>query len=292
MTWLSQKTPHWSVVFALLGITFAWGVSFPVVQWAVRDIGVYSFLTFRFLLAAGLVWVLFWRRIRRAPAPTMRIGCGLGVFAFAAFAAQAEGLRWTTASNSALITGLYLFLIPLVQWGWRRKIIGHTVWSGACCAFIGLYLLTSYSWNGLNRGDLLTLLAAIMYAGHILATEYAAHAYPIAALAAWQLLGMSVLSGLVATGLHQWPTQIARSTWEAIGFTAVICSALAMIVQTWAQRHIPAERIGIICSLEGLFGLLAGIVLGHEHLTLLATAGATLMIAGTTLAEVGPQIGK
>lgn len=277
---------HWPAALALLAVTVVWGVSFPMVQWGIQDIGVYPFLAIRFGAAALLLALGARGALRHTPPGTTRIGIVLGLFATACFISQTEGLRFTTAGNSALITSMYLLAIPVWKWLAGRQTIAPIVWFSVALAVCGMYLLTNYSWNGWNLGDGLTAITAVVTAGHMLTTERVTHRLPLLPIVFWQVTVTALCTALIATVTHAWPVRIAPITWFSLGFTTLLCTVAALLIQTWAQRHIPSERIGLICALEGMFGLFAGIILSHEQLTWLSALGAILMIIATVSTEL------
>ncbi|MFD0818668.1 DMT family transporter [Micromonospora zhanjiangensis] len=55
----------------------------------------------------------------------------------------------------------------------------------------------------------------------------------------------------------------------------------AFLAQTWAVQRTSASRASLLLGTEPVWAVVAGIALGGERLTVLATLGAGLMVAGT-----------
>jgi drug/metabolite transporter (DMT)-like permease len=91
-----------------------WGIGFVATKATLAGIAPQWSNAIRFALAAGLLLPLAWKELRTLEASQFRIGIGLGVFLFAVFALQTQGLLWTSVSRSSFITGLYAIFTPLV----------------------------------------------------------------------------------------------------------------------------------------------------------------------------------
>lgn len=289
MPFRSTHQRAWAIAGLLL-VAVLWGSSFLLVKQALRSIDVYQFLFYRFLLSSMLLGGIFHREIARAPRSTWRAAIALGCLMTGAYVANTEGLRFTTAANSALITGLYLILIPFAA-PWTIKTKTHGLaWIGAVTSFVGLYLLTEYSWTGFNRGDALTLLCAAACTAHILCTGTLTHRHRAIPLVVIQFLTVTGCTGLVAV-LKDTPfAPITPSTLGIIAFTAIFSTVLAFIIQTMAQRHVDPTRTGIIFGLEGAFGAMIAMWFGGEVLTPTALCGASLMVGGILIAESRPLV--
>src|SRR5437899_12742800 len=152
---------------ALLLSTLVWGATFPATKAALEEILPFSFLFLRFLLGTVLTLgiVLAAGRRLRLDRDVLRMSAIATVFLFLGYATQTVGLRYTTASNSAFITALYVVLVPLFL---RR--FDLRLWTALSFAVSGLWLLIRPSAE-MNRGDLYTLVCAVAFALHIIAVE-------------------------------------------------------------------------------------------------------------------------
>ncbi len=126
---------------ALLVTTILWAATFPATKLALDQILPFSFLFLRFLFGTLAVVVVFAcvRRTIRRDAATLRMAGIASIFLFIGYATQTVGLRYTTASNSAFITALYVVFVPLFL---RR--FNLRLWIALILAVAGLWLLTAY----------------------------------------------------------------------------------------------------------------------------------------------------
>ena len=116
-----------------------------------------SFLAVRFIIA-GLVMSPY--SARRVTKSSLAVGIPIGLVLSASYVTQTFGLQWTTATNSGLITGLFVVFAPMdnrVMFGVRTSWLS---WAAIAVSFIGLALLTGSGPDKLNVGDLLTLAGA------------------------------------------------------------------------------------------------------------------------------------
>jgi drug/metabolite transporter (DMT)-like permease len=75
------------------------------------------------------------------------------------------------------------------------------------------------------------------------------------------------------------------TVWGALLVTGVFASALAYLIQVWAQRRMSASRIALVFSLETVFAGLFGYALAGDRLGALGWGGCAAILAGIVLAE-------
>jgi hypothetical protein len=66
--------------------------------------------------------------------------------------------------------------------------------------------------------------------------------------------------------------------WATVVFTAVICTAMAFMIQTWSQAHLTTTKVAVILTMEVVFAAIFAIIFGGERLTLQAAIGGTLVV--------------
>lgn len=272
----------------LISVAAVWGLTFVLVRWTVATVDPYQFLFLRFVVASIALALLFWRHLQRIDRSVLRSGTVLGIWLTACFIAQTEGLRFTTATNSALITCLYMVLIPIGVYAMTRKPLPWTSLAGIALAIPGSILLTSGSPSGVNRGDLITAIVPIAGAMHILLTGEYAKRHALVPLVLIQFICITAISGAVALFRGSLLDPLPPIGWFTVAFNAIFASCLGFTVQTAAQRVIDPTRAGIIFALEAVFGTLFGWWLGGEAFTTASFIGACLMAGGMIASEVRP----
>jgi drug/metabolite transporter (DMT)-like permease len=276
---------------ALLLMTFFWGAAFLLVKMTIAEMNLYFFLFLRFGLASALMFLLFFRRNIAADRSTIASAFVLALFLAAAFIAQTEGLRFTSAANSALITCLYMVFIPLAGFLFQRVRVARASIAGALLAFAGMYLLTSGSLTGANRGDVITLLCAVASTWHFILTSRYSHRHRLVPLVSYQFLFTAVICGIVAAAQRGFTASVPAIGIATIALTAVFATVIAFLVQTRAQRILSPTRAGVICSMEAVFGACIPWAVGAERPTWLAALGAAMMVAGMIASELAAVLG-
>ena len=286
-------------VRADLGLAFCtilWGSTFVVVKNSLDNSSVFLFLALRFTLA-GIVMALWRPKVFRTLArEEIFAGLRLGFFMFGGYAFQTTGLQYTTASNSGFVTGSSVVLVPILFglfWGHR-----FTAWvyAGALAAGFGLYYLTipNEGVSHLNRGDVLTFVAAASYAVHIILVSEYTKEHSASALGVLQVIacaGMAWVMTGIAAAIRWQPVRFVPS-WSllvGVAICAVFATAVAFSIQLWAQQYTSAGHAAILFTLEPVFAVLTSYLFLGERLAARALFGAAFVLAGILIAELlGP----
>lgn len=281
---------------ALALCALIWGATFVVVKDALAFASVFSFNAIRFTLAAVVMGIVYARALRKLDWPTVGAGLLIGCFMFGGYAFQTLGLKLTSPSKAAFITGAGVVMVPvLLAIFWRRK-ISRWAWTGALAALAGLYFLTvpRSGFSALNVGDFLVLGCAVMFAFHIILVARFSPKHSVAALSFLQVETTAVLTALCLPVLAatRWEPPFVRWSPSLVGailITAVGATALCFSLQVWAQQYTSPTHTAILFSLEPVFAALTSLIAVHEHLSTRVLAGAVLVFIGIVLAELkGP----
>jgi len=287
----SKKPAAWLVDLSLVAIALIWGATFVLVKRALADVSTLLFLTLRFSIAALALAVIFHRKLRGVNiARSLRGGMIAGVFLFSGYVLQTAGLRYTSASKAGFITGLYIPLVPLFSAVIYRRIPQIMEIAGVATAFCGLALMTiERDLLHIGRGDLLVAGCAVAYSFHILVLGRFAKDSDPGLLALIQIATCAILSAATF-----WWAEPARIRWTAdvaaaLLVTGLLATALAFLVQSWAQRWNSPTRTALIFSMEPVFAWATSYVVTGELLSRRGTLGALLILAGIVLVELKPR---
>lgn len=270
----------------LVGVTAVWGWTFVVVQDAIFGFGVLGFLALRFALASvALSPILLFGITRRV----LLVGGGIGLVLAMGYLFQTLGLLYTTPTNSGLITGLFVVFAPLAD----RVLFGVSASRQTIVAVVlsllGMALLAGGGPEGVNPGDLLTLLCAAALGVHIaLLSRYAA-GHDAGGLTFAQILAMALLFAVLwpFTGELALPPP---EVWVALLITGLLASAGAFYVQTFVQQRLPAARTAIILTMEPAFAVFFGYWLAGDRLVAVQIFGAVLILSAVFVGEVAPVL--
>jgi drug/metabolite transporter (DMT)-like permease len=275
----------------LVAICAIWGLTFVMVQDAVEEIPVTTFLAYRFIPAAALVALIFRRELRRLGWSGLRAGLLIGSFLTAGYLFQTLGLERTSAANAGFITGLFVVLTPLFGALLLRQKAGAPAWAAAALSTFGLYLLSGFGGEGSRVvGDALVFLCACAFSFHILATDRGIERHHYGALLAIQLGVAGVVSFLLAAMQGDLVVPRSDTVWSALIVTSLFASALGFFIQTYAQRHASPARTALILTSEPVFAGLFAYLLQDDSLTAPAWLGAGLIMTAIVLVELIPRL--
>jgi drug/metabolite transporter (DMT)-like permease len=285
-------SPRFKAHAALLACSFLWGVTFVVVKNALADISVFAYLAARFVLGAmPMIWI-YRDDLRKITRDEAWAGVQLGLFMFGGYAFQTAGIARTTPSKAAFITGLSVVLVPVFLAAFWRKKIGAWAWVGAAASFIGLYLLTvpETGLAELNRGDVLVMGCAVLYALQIILIARYTGKYSLGALSCLQVILSGVLSTIAVPilNINGWEHFFVRFTFQmefGVIVTAIFTTALAYPLLVWGQRHTTATNTALILTFEPVFAAITSYLVLQERLGGRPLAGAALILAGICIAE-------
>ncbi|MFO7717417.1 MAG: DMT family transporter [Desulfohalobium sp.] len=270
----------------LLFVALIWGITFTLIKDALDYVSVFAFLSQRFTLAAGLfVPILIWRR-RYCTRQALMHGAVLGTCLFGAFAFQTLGLRYTTAANTAFVTGMNVVFVPLFNALLFRVHIPIPVRLGVFCATFGLAALTLDAGLHINFGDLIVLACAVCIALQIIFTGRYARNTDVYWLTAVQIAVVAFLSTGIALARGETVVFWEPAILEALLLCAPLATVFAFWAQTSMQRFTAPSRAALIFCMEPVFGALYACLIGGERLGPWAGLGATGIVCGMLLAEM------
>ena len=268
----------------LVAVTAVWGLTFVQVQDAVALYPLFAFLALRFGIASATLAAPAYRRMRSLGRRGVVSGVALGLLLACGYALQTAGLERTSVSSTGFITGLYVVFTPLLALLLFGTRIGALAWVGVALATVGLALLSGVDSGGM-LGDALVLAASAVYSLQIVLLERYAPRYDVLALTQAEMLAAFAGFGVLALALGQVELPRGWTVWGALLVTGVFASALAFLVQTWAQRRISAARTALAFALEPVFAALFGFWLAGDRLGAVAWLGCVLIMAGILVAE-------
>jgi drug/metabolite transporter (DMT)-like permease len=271
-------------LLAVIAVTVVWGVTFVQVKDAVAIYPLFAFLAVRYGIATGALALAGGGRVRTLGRSGWTAGAVVGALLGLGIALQTAGLERTTVSSTGFITGLYVVFTPLFGLALFRTSVAVEVWVGVAFALAGLALLSGVP-VGSPGGNLLVLASAAAQALQIVALERYARRYDAIALTLVQM-GVCLAGFLaIALALGQLEVPHGRTVWGALLVTGVFASALAYLIQVWAQQRLSAARIAIVFSLETVFAGIFGYWLSGDRLGWLGWGGCALILAGIVVAE-------
>lgn len=277
--------------FLLLLTAIIWGFAFVAQRMGMEHVGPFTFNGVRFALGGlSLLPLLYINRRRNSVRETsfkaLLWGGGLaGCALFLGASLQQIGLVYTSAGKAGFITGLYVVLVPLMGLFWKQKVSAE-IWVGVCLATIGMYLLSVTEQFTISFGDVLELIGAFFWAGHVLLIGWLTRRMDALRIAFVQFMACSILSLLAASLTEEIRLGGIMAASLPIAYGGLLSVGVAYTLQVVAQRHAHAAHAAIILSLEAVFAAIGGWLLLGETLSPRGILGCALMLVGMLLSQL------
>ena len=298
--------------FILILTSFIWGAGFISQSIGADFVGPFTFLALRSWIAAAalipVVWILV---VRKSPLGlkgllnrnNVKGGLLCGLFLFLASAVQQMGIPYTTTAKAGFLTAMYVVMVPVIclvaNWvtglwstnpgpfgtensGWR-------VWIGVMLTVIGLFLLCLKGRTRFEKGDLLIILCALLYAFQIMAiNRYVKTVEPV--LLAWMEFFWTALFATVFMLIFE-DSSVSGLTSAApsIIFAGFFSSACGYTLQIVGQKGLHPTIASIIMSLESVFSAILGWIILGQRLSFREICGCALIFAAIIVSQTGKQ---
>ena len=270
------------LVGLLLAATAVWGSTFVLIKRAVAEYDFVGFLAIRFAIGSTALAALSLGRLHRR---SLLLGAAIGLVLAACYFLETWGLCYTTATNSGLIVGLFIVFTPLAGlWLFGVK-VRPALWAAIAVSLAGLWLLTGAGYGALNRGDLLSLGAAVFCALQIALLDRYARGHDSLCLALAQNAAVAAVAVLVwpFAGRVAWPS---GEVWLILAVTGLLATAAAYWVQSFVQQRLNAGTVAIVLAMQPVFAVLFARSFGGERLGGWQIVGMVLMIGAVIAAEL------
>ena len=284
----------------LLGVVAVWGSTFVLVKDTLRDISPLLFNLIRMALATLCLAVVYRKHLRGLTREAFVGGAIVGFFLAVGYQFQTAGLALTTPSKSAFLTGLTVIIVPLLSVVPALRVPGTlrpgwNAYVGALVALVGITLMTApglFSRNmpvkgaGINLGDVLTLGCALAFAFHLISLAHLAKRIPFEQLALIQIGFCTGVMAISSPLLEHPRIHFSGRLLVALLVAAVLATAAAFTIQSWAQQHLAATHTALILSAEPLFAWITSLLFLRQGLTGRQSLGSLLILAGIGLTEL------
>lgn len=269
----------------LATVSMGWGTSYIFMKLSVDTISPFTIIALRFGIAFIVMMAIFYKKIIRVDAKTLKYSAVIGALLSSIFIALLYGLKNTTASTAGFLTSTTVILVPILQAFITHKLPNKKIILGVIIVSIGLALLTIEDDFTFALGSLFCLVAAFVYAVHIIVTNHLVRKVDALQLGIYQL-GFASLYATIGTFLFETPVLPHKAIyWLAILGLALISSAYGFVMQPIAQKYTTPESTGFLFSLEPLFSAIFAFIFLHENMRLQGYFGALFILAGVFIAN-------
>ncbi len=285
---------------ALVVTAVVWGSSLTVVS-AIKDAFTPNMLlALRFSIACVLLAIIFAPHLKKLNKDYILSGLIVGFFLFIAYSSQTIGVTSAEGApgRSGFISASYCVIVPVLAWLFTGEVPDRYNIIAAVLCVIGLFFvfyteLVKSANISFSQGDLYALLSGLLFAVHIVSlAKWGAGKDPIL-ITILQFLTAAVLS-LIVSLIFEKPTfqSVSGSSLFALGYLAIMCTAVALLFQTIGQRYTPASTVALILGTEAVFSILFAVLFAGEKLTWSSVAGFVLIFLAIIVSETKMQFLK
>ena len=281
----------------LVLVAMIWGTAFVFQRTGMEQIEPITFNASRMTLAAVAIGIL---ALFQKPSPlpknssdakstsrtTIIGGVLCGVFLTAASIFQQMGLVYTTAGKAGFITALYMLIVPILNFLIFKKRNSLVVWIAVLLGVFGMYLLCMNGGFSLSAGDLLVLVCAFLFSGHILCCDRFVNKCNPIRLSAIQFITAAAISWVAAFILETPGVEKIISAIIPILYCGIVSGGIGYTLQIVAQKYTDPTVASLLMSLESVFAAIAGALILGERMSARELIGCAVMFIAIVLVQL------
>ena len=278
----------------LFATAIIWGLAFVAQAAGMEHLGPLSFTASRCFVAVVFLYLTYkffmmksasYREEKFDMKRTLVGGSICGLVFTIAINLQQVSLIYTTAAKASFLTALYIVFIPVIGLFFGRR---PSVKIIICIflAMVGTYLLSINGGLKINRGDLIVILSALVFAIHILLlTKYSTNTNAVlVSLVQFAVCGVISLVGALV--LEDISMEAILKSQVTILYVGILSSGVGFTIQLMALKDLEPVVASMICSLESVFGALFGWLILSQEMTEREIFGAIIIFLATIFAQV------
>jgi drug/metabolite transporter (DMT)-like permease len=264
--------------FLLILTTILWGTSFIITKSITTQVPIFLYIGLRFAIAL-VGFIPFFPHLRYIKKKILVMSFVTGMLYFLGFAIQTLGLQTTTAGKTGFITGLSTVIVPFISWFIYKKVIGWRLWVAVALSVGGMAFLLLEGESGVVIGDVLVLVCAFFWAFFIIYNDKYVRLVDVYAYSVIQIIvicGSGFICSLIIRESYSLLSMSAE-IWYLMIYMGIIVMTLTILFQNWSQQYQGAAQTAIIFTLEPVFAVLFGFLIGDEILSLFGWLGCGLI---------------
>lgn len=282
---LKKETYFVLLVFLLAVIR---GSSYIFIKNIITIQSPFEIVFFRFFTTGIILLLITIKQFKRVNRYDFIFGILAGIFLFSAFAFQTYGIKYTTVSKQSFLTSLYIIFIPLFNFIFFKKKISKEITFLFFIILIGVFFISFQDFKNfeisLNLGDILTLLCALGFSLNIITlSKTEKYNVNIINITVIQMLIIGILSLIFQFIIEK--SRIGFSINFSLIYLIIVCTMLNFTIQNISQKYISAHIIGLILSLESIFGTFFAVIFLNENINSNFIIGTFLITVSIVLVQ-------
>ena len=216
---------------------------------------------------------------------TIAGGICCGSFLASASIFQQIGIVYSTAGKAGFITALYILIVPVISFVLFRKRGTWLTWVAVLMGVTGMYLLCVNESLHLAQGDMLLLICAVLFSGHILCCGYFAGRGDPLRISAIQFTTTAIISWSAAFIMESPHLGKIMSAAVPILYCGVISGGVGYTLQIIAQEYTDTTVASLLMSLESVFAAIAGALILSERMSARELLGCAIMFSAIMIVQ-------
>lgn len=280
----------------LILASIIWGCAFVAQNVGMNYIGPWTFSTIRFLIAGfsllAIIPILDKKRTHVIRPKTKEekmklllgsVLCGLALSIGSIV--QQIAMLTVPVAKAGFLTTLYVLFVPMITLLFGKK-IPLKVWIGIAMALFGLYLLSMAGNLAIGIGEILLILAAFLFAIHIIIIGHFSTRVDPVRLSCGQLLIGGFATVIPMIVIEKPTIGSILAAYIPLLYTGIFSSCVAYTLQIFAQKEANPTIAGMLLSLESVFAALAGYLILHQVLNTRELIGCVVIFIAIVIAQL------
>ena len=274
-------------------MTFIWGGTFLFTKVGMNFTSPALYVIIRYSIALTICLIIFGKNLKALNRQTLISGIVLGLFLGGGFLLQTLGLKYTTVSKSAFITGVSVVLTPIVYWFVEKRKISYWQISGVIIVTAGLWIFTNPKFDNINIGDVLTLASTFFWAFYItymdVFTKGKSDFKETSLIVIFQFVAALPLSLIYFLAFESSNIFLvfSKELLYSLIYNAILASFFLTIIHTSVQRYTTPVKAALIFSLEPVIASYLAFLFLNEFMNTIEFIGAAILLFGILISETG-----
>lgn len=277
--------------------TIFWSGAFIAGKLSVPYIPVFTLTFLRFFFATFILYFILKNKesqqykLTKKDIPVFLFTGIIGMFGYHVF--FFSSLKYTTAINASIIGATNPIITTILTIMFLKDKINTKRAFGILLSFIGVFLtITNANLNtitslSLNKGDLLMLIAVLMWSSYSVFSKKVMPRYTPLILTFYSFLFCTIflIPFVVYETPWKWLANVPSYSFMAVIYMSIFPSVIGYLVQQMSIKQIGPSKTSIFINLVPVFSIILSILILNETVSVIKLFTALLIIVGVYICQ-------
>ena len=282
----------------LFSVTLCWAASYVFIKSLPSDLSTYAYLTMTCGIAAALLTVVFFQKLRKTKFTAVSKSAALSVLLLFNLIFDKMGIDRLASSTASVLASSTILIVPVILIILRKKPTRNNM-LGAVVIMAGIVITSGFRAENLFcEGALFMLFSAVVTSVYTIAADKITKEEDPLILSVLQMWVTAIL-GFVMWFMEE-PTTFASLEYtnemlSSIFILAFFSKAYAYVALMYSQKYSNPINVTIIASTEPVVTLVLAVLIPtafEEHFTAPAVFGAVVIMTGAIISGTDFLSGK